>query len=115
MNNDLLLEIGTEEIPARFMPPAIVGLKGSAERLFKERRLQVRDIGVYGTPRRLVRISLNPLAIRTKRLGVPWTTTSLTCRRLSLKSLSEDSFRAAIAGGINLAGISSVPISKSIS
>jgi len=53
----MLLEIGTEEIPARFMPPAIAALKESSERLFKERRLQVRDIVVYGTPRRLVLIA----------------------------------------------------------
>lgn len=57
MNNDLLLEIGTEEIPARFMPPAIAALKESSERLFKERRLPCRDIVVYGTPRRFVLIA----------------------------------------------------------
>src|SRR3970282_2702934 len=47
----------TEQIPTRFMPPAIAALKESSERLFKERRLQVRDIVVYGTPRRLVLIA----------------------------------------------------------
>jgi len=57
MSNDLLLEIGTEEIPARFMPPAIAALKGSSERLFKKRRLQVREVVVYGTPRRFVLIA----------------------------------------------------------
>ena len=57
MTHDMLLEIGTEEIPARFMPPAIAALKESSERLFKERRLHVRDVVVYGTPRRLVLIA----------------------------------------------------------
>lgn len=56
MNKDFLLEIGTEEIPARFMPAAIAGLKDSAERLFKENRLHYSDIAVYGTPRRLALI-----------------------------------------------------------
>ena len=57
MTHDMLLEIGTEEIPARFMPPAIAALKESSERLFKERRLQVRDVVVHGTPRRFVLIA----------------------------------------------------------
>jgi len=39
------------------MPPAIAALKESSERLFKERRLHVRDVVVYGTPRRLVLIA----------------------------------------------------------
>ncbi|MBI5406076.1 MAG: glycine--tRNA ligase subunit beta [Nitrospirae bacterium] len=75
MNNDLLLEIGTEEIPARFMPPAIAALKESSERLFKERRLQVRDVVVYGTPRRIVLIARGLSEIQgdltTEVLGPP--------------------------------------------
>ncbi len=56
MQNDLLLEIGTEEIPARFIPAAITGIKDTAERLLKENRLHFGDISVYGTPRRLALI-----------------------------------------------------------
>ena len=53
MLNDMLLEIGTEEMPARFVPDTISAMKESAERLFREHRLQFNDIVVYGTPRRL--------------------------------------------------------------
>ncbi|HZX48087.1 MAG TPA: glycine--tRNA ligase subunit beta, partial [Nitrospirota bacterium] len=56
MQNDLLLEIGTEELPARFIPAAITGIKDAAERLLKDNRIQYREISVYGTPRRLALI-----------------------------------------------------------
>jgi glycyl-tRNA synthetase beta chain len=48
-----LLEIGTEEIPARFLPPATSGLKEIAARLFDEYRVGYSTIKSYATPRRL--------------------------------------------------------------
>jgi glycyl-tRNA synthetase beta chain len=51
---NLLLEIGTEEIPAKFMPPALKQLKELTERKFKEARLHFEEIKTYGTPRRIV-------------------------------------------------------------
>ncbi|HZK17981.1 MAG TPA: glycine--tRNA ligase subunit beta, partial [Clostridia bacterium] len=51
---EFLLEIGTEEIPARFLEPALKQLKEDAVREFKENRLEYDDIRTYGTPRRLV-------------------------------------------------------------
>ncbi|MCC7202489.1 MAG: glycine--tRNA ligase subunit beta [Nitrospirae bacterium] len=56
MQKDLLLEIGTEEIPARFIPDAVSGIKDIAERLLKENRLSFTAITSYGSPRRLVLI-----------------------------------------------------------
>src|SRR4030066_2394416 len=56
MHKDLLLEIGTEELPARFIPAAITGIMDAAERLLKDNRIQYREISVYGTPRRLALI-----------------------------------------------------------
>ena len=60
MNNDqpatetpLLIEIGTEEIPARFLPPAIADLKEIAARVFGEYRIGYKTISTYATPRRL--------------------------------------------------------------
>ncbi len=50
---DLLWEIGTEEIPARFMSPALAQLKELAAAALGERRLAYEDIRVYGSPRRL--------------------------------------------------------------
>jgi len=51
---NLLLEIGTEEIPAKFMPPALKQINELAERKFKEARLEFSEIKAYGTPRRIV-------------------------------------------------------------
>ncbi len=51
---DLLLEIGTEEIPARFMPAALQQLGERAGRLLKESRLDYMRLTTMGTPRRMV-------------------------------------------------------------
>jgi len=51
--NDLLFEIGTEEIPASFVPLALDALKRSAEDGFKDEHLSFESISVMGTPRRL--------------------------------------------------------------
>ncbi|HHW07912.1 MAG TPA: glycine--tRNA ligase subunit beta [Clostridia bacterium] len=53
MSQDLLFEIGTEEIPARFMEPALKQLKELAERELTEARLSYKEVATYGTPRRL--------------------------------------------------------------
>ncbi len=58
----LLLEIGTEEIPARFLPETIVKLKENSERIFSEYRVPFNSIRTYATPRRLSLIAdLAPL------------------------------------------------------
>jgi glycyl-tRNA synthetase beta chain len=49
----LLIEIGTEEIPARFLPPAIADLKEIAAKTFEEYRIGFGAINTYATPRRL--------------------------------------------------------------
>lgn len=50
----LLLEIGTEEIPARFIPHAIGTMNESMDTLLQENRISHGSIKVMGTPRRLV-------------------------------------------------------------
>ncbi len=54
LEHALLLEIGTEEIPARFLPPAIADLRNIASALFAEHRIPYKEIRSYATPRRLV-------------------------------------------------------------
>ncbi|MFA4967924.1 MAG: glycine--tRNA ligase subunit beta, partial [Candidatus Margulisiibacteriota bacterium] len=48
-----LLEIGCEEIPARFMPGLLADLKLKAEEKLKGNRLEFIAIETFGTPRRL--------------------------------------------------------------
>ena len=50
---ELLLEIGTEELPAQFVPPALASLKDKAAHLLKEARLSHGALKAMGTPRRL--------------------------------------------------------------
>jgi glycyl-tRNA synthetase beta chain len=51
--HELLLEIGTEELPAQFMPPALAGLEVKAAQLLKDARLAHGAVKTVGTPRRL--------------------------------------------------------------
>jgi len=53
MEQDLLLEIGTEEIPARFIPGALLALKESAQQRLSQSRLHYQEVKTIGTPRRL--------------------------------------------------------------
>ena len=53
MRKDFLLEILVQELPYKFIPSAIVQLKSSFEKLFKENALYYGDIKIYATPRRL--------------------------------------------------------------
>ena len=51
---ELLLEIGTEELPYQFVAPALRALQQGAEALLKESRLTYGAVRTMGTPRRLV-------------------------------------------------------------
>lgn len=52
----LLLEIGLEEVPARFMPGTLKQLESLAAEMLKEMRISAGPIVTYGTPRRLALI-----------------------------------------------------------
>lgn len=51
---DLLLEIGTEEIPASFMPAAMKQLQDMCGKFLGEERLAYESIHTFATPRRLI-------------------------------------------------------------
>jgi glycyl-tRNA synthetase beta chain len=56
-----LLEVGCEEIPARFIPPALAALEEGFKKRLGEVRLDADDLSVrsLGTPRRLVLLAEN--------------------------------------------------------
>ena len=56
---NVLLEIGTEEIPSRFIPDALASLKKNAESSLEANRIAFQEVRVYATPRRLVVTALN--------------------------------------------------------
>jgi glycyl-tRNA synthetase beta chain len=51
---DAVLEIGTEELPARLFPELIDTMADSADHLLKEERVEYSSVRAYATPRRLV-------------------------------------------------------------
>ena len=53
----LLFEIGTEEIPAKFMPNILAQLKELAEKKMTELRIPFESVKTYGTPRRMTFIA----------------------------------------------------------
>jgi glycyl-tRNA synthetase beta chain len=53
MNQDLLFEIGVEELPSSFVAGALAALPGLLQKKLSELRLPCAEIRVYGTPRRL--------------------------------------------------------------
>jgi glycyl-tRNA synthetase beta chain len=54
MNQDLLFEIGSDEIPARYLLPAIKGIRERTAEALEKARLGFDCVESYGTPRRLV-------------------------------------------------------------
>lgn len=65
MSHELLFEIGVEELPAGYVPPALAQLESGARRMLEELRLSHGGISVLGTPRRLV-LKISNLASRQK-------------------------------------------------
>ncbi|MGM0440686.1 MAG: glycine--tRNA ligase [Chlamydiota bacterium] len=50
---DFLLEIGSEELPATFVPIGIANLEKDLKKLLKQHGLEYREVHTYGSPRRL--------------------------------------------------------------
>ncbi len=53
MTRDLLFEIGVEELPAGYVPPAMEQLERGVRAGLQELRLPFGDVAVFGTPRRM--------------------------------------------------------------
>jgi len=74
-NLDALLEVGCEEIPARFMPGFLLDLKFKAEEKLKKERIGFGNIETFGTARRLVlsiqNISVNQTDLTEEVKGPP--------------------------------------------
>lgn len=51
---DFVMELGVEEVPARFLPPALTQLEEMGRRALEEARLRPASLSALGTPRRLV-------------------------------------------------------------
>ncbi len=65
MSRDLLFEIGVEELPASYVPPALDQLERAVRAGLQELRLSFDDVAIYGTPRRLT-VLVTDVAERAK-------------------------------------------------
>jgi glycyl-tRNA synthetase beta chain len=54
MTRELLVEIGTEELPAGYVPPTVDQMAGSARKALERARIGYESVESFGTPRRLV-------------------------------------------------------------
>lgn len=75
MASEFLLEIGTEEIPARFIPPALAEVAASFRKLLEQERIAVGEVLTWGTPRRLALVARDVAAgqaeVSTEIVGPP--------------------------------------------
>jgi glycyl-tRNA synthetase beta chain len=65
---ELVLEIGTEEIPSRVLPQAILDLKENLARMLTEARIPAERIETFATPRRLVALAVGLPLRQTPRV-----------------------------------------------
>jgi glycyl-tRNA synthetase beta chain len=70
---ELLLEIGTEEIPAGFIPQALSDLENLTKKEFEANRIDFKGMRTLGTPRRLAlfieSVSEKQRDVETKKIG----------------------------------------------
>ncbi len=57
MGSEFLLEIGTEEIPAGFIPPVLEEMAAVFRKKLAQERIEVGEIVTWGTPRRLAMLA----------------------------------------------------------
>ncbi len=85
MGSELLLEIGTEEIPARFLPPVLSEMAEGLRKRLEQARIGVGEIVTWGTPRRLALVAREWRPARRRR-----------CRRSSALPRRWPSIKTAI-------------------
>ncbi len=73
--NNLLIEIGSEEIPAGYIKPALDALSSTLLRRMDDARIEHGDAKIYGTPRRLAvcveNVAPKQKAMKSEVLGPP--------------------------------------------
>jgi len=68
MGSEVLLEIGTEEIPARFLPPVLEEMAASFRKMLDQELIGVGEILTWATPRRLALVA-KEVAVSTTEVG----------------------------------------------
>jgi glycyl-tRNA synthetase beta chain len=74
MKKGMLLEIGTEEIPSGFIPPALEGMRQGLQQEMEAHRVEYGEMRVMGTPRRLTlfaELEEQQRPLESARIGPP--------------------------------------------
>jgi glycyl-tRNA synthetase beta chain len=74
MKQGMLLEIGTEEIPSRFIPAALEGMRELLKKELEFQRVECGETKVMGTPRRLTlfaELADKQRSLEQERIGPP--------------------------------------------
>jgi glycyl-tRNA synthetase beta chain len=74
MKQEMLLEVGTEEIPSLFITPALAGMQEILSKELASQRVECGEITVMGTPRRLtlfVELEEQQQPLEQERIGPP--------------------------------------------
>jgi glycyl-tRNA synthetase beta chain len=75
MGSEFLLEIGTEEIPAGFIPPVLEEMAVVFRKKLEQERIGVGEMVTYGTPRRLTLVAMDmagtPAEVTQEVVGPP--------------------------------------------
>jgi glycyl-tRNA synthetase beta chain len=66
MGSEFLLEIGTEEIPARFIPPVLEEMAAAFRKKLTQERIEVGEIVTWGTPRRLALVARDMAGVQAE-------------------------------------------------
>jgi len=88
--DNLLLEIGAEEIPAGYIRPALKALSSSLLQKLTEARIEHGNAKVYGTPRRL---AVNVENVAHKQQSIKKKTEQYYLVRLATKAKSDSTLR----------------------
>jgi glycyl-tRNA synthetase beta chain len=74
MKKGMLLEVGTEEIPSRFIPQALEGMREALQNEMEAQRVECAEVQVMGTPRRLTlfaELEEKQRPLEQERIGPP--------------------------------------------
>lgn len=111
MSAELFFEIGTEEIPAGFLPPAMADLERLLRRELEEARIPFEAVRTFATPRRLA-IAVSGIAAGQERQELTVAGPSVQVAFDPQGNPTRAALGFARANGIDVAGLSRMTTDK---
>ena len=98
MSKDLLLEIGTEEVPAHAMPGILDELAENAAKALSALRLEYKDISTVGTPAFPSVSRTSKVSVEVRRFRRLLTRTGIRRKRRRVSRADRKSIRLRLSG-----------------